>query len=162
MTDEPMELCLQLMMADDSVEVVEILNRMGYWQDRSAWRHLGDTQNNWSTIGAQQSDPVAALAEKLVNSIDACLLGECQKREIDPRDPHLAPASPEEAIRTFFPGSDGITGKRGQIFVTVTKGDGRSSISVVDLGEGQKPCMFSETFMSLATGNKQSIPFVQG
>ena len=40
--------------------------------------------------------------------------------------------------------------------------DGYASVSIADDGEGQEPDDFAETFCSLNTGNKRSIPFVQG
>ncbi|AYB40255.1 hypothetical protein [Brevibacillus laterosporus] len=39
-------------------EVVSFLVKKGYWNDNRVWRYLGDTENNYSSIGNQQSHPV--------------------------------------------------------------------------------------------------------
>ena len=48
-----------------------LLTTAGYWDKLAVWRHLGDIENNYSTVGNQQAEPIALLAEKLVNGIDA-------------------------------------------------------------------------------------------
>lgn len=57
-----------LMRADSSDEVVNLLEESGHWQDESSWRCLGDMPNNYSSIGNQQSDPIASLVEKIGSS----------------------------------------------------------------------------------------------
>ena len=71
MTNE--QLCHALMEADTGDEVVAILREEGYWENELLWRYVGDNENNFSTIGNQQAEGVAALAEKIVNSIDSSL-----------------------------------------------------------------------------------------
>ena len=61
----PAELCLALMRADPENEVVAVLTEAGYWYDPSRWRFFGDAENNFSTIGNQQSEAIAALVEKI-------------------------------------------------------------------------------------------------
>jgi hypothetical protein len=99
-------LCLALITADSEQAVIDLLTEAGFWEDESAWRYYGDYENNYNTIGNQQSRPDAALVEKLVNSVDARLMSECLVRGIDPEGPD-APASIVEAVATFFkPGGD--------------------------------------------------------
>lgn len=70
-------LCRALMSADSGDAAVAVLRRAGYWDDPGAWRPLGDNPGNLSIVANQQSDPVAALAEKLTNAVDARLINAC-------------------------------------------------------------------------------------
>ncbi len=68
-------MCLELMRAD-SEEVVSSDDRW-LWKNAGAWRLFSDTENNFSTIGNQQADAVAAFIEKLINAEDARLVNAC-------------------------------------------------------------------------------------
>ncbi len=68
--------CLSLMEADSEEDVIDILTKVGHWNNPNVWRFYGDNENNFSTIGNQQSKPEAALVEKLINSVDARLMNE--------------------------------------------------------------------------------------
>ena len=46
-----------------------ILKVEGYWEKQADWRLFGDRENNFSTIGNQQSCPEAAAHEKLVYNL---------------------------------------------------------------------------------------------
>ncbi|CAN5175488.1 hypothetical protein BH20ACI2_BH20ACI2_10940 [soil metagenome] len=81
MTNEQIkQLCTSLMTTDSEDEVIRILTETGYWSNPDAWRFYGDNENNFSTIGNQQSRPDAALVEKLINCVDHRLLNECLVR----------------------------------------------------------------------------------
>ena len=95
------DLATMLAKAETEEAVIELLRIEGYWEDYSYWRPLGDINNNYGIIGAQQSSPDAAFVEKIINSIDACLTCECLKRDIDPAGPD-APKSTEEALKQFY------------------------------------------------------------
>lgn len=174
------DVCLALMQADTEAEVITILRDAGHWDDRSAWRFFGDIENNYSSIGNQQSEPVAALIEKLVNAVDARLLAACQEAGIDPES-ESAPQSVREAVARFFENKEGtLTEKDGNIgfwpkekvteegrLLTLTAtglipADGLPSLSIADYGEGQEPDQFPDTFLSLLRTNKLRIHFVQG
>src|ERR1700677_2215834 len=101
--EEKRELGLALMRADTEVEVVSVLTSAGYWDNKRVWRLYGDRENNFSTIGNQQSRPDAALVEKLVNSVDARLMHECLAAGINPESPS-APQSIRDAVSKFFEG----------------------------------------------------------
>lgn len=171
-------LCRALMQADSEAEVIDLLKQRHYWEDPSLWRYIGDNESNWSTIGNQQSDPVAALAEKFVNSIDARLLNACREASIDPKGPD-APATMPEAVAQFFehaanPKADyvgrvanwtdpEIREQARRITLAVTgKPNHKPCLSIADVGEGQTPKGVPDTFMSLDKRNKVDIPFVQG
>ncbi len=174
------ELCLGLMRADSEAAVVQILTEAGCWNSKRVWRLYGDRENNFSTIGNQQSRPDAALVEKLVNSVDARLMHECLARGMNPESP-AAPQTIRDAISKFF--EDGRTS--GSVFggqvkawdnemrrevargitlaATGVKGqEGDPCLTIADTGEGQTPRKFPDTFLSLEKSNKLRIPFVQG
>ena len=174
------ELCLALMRADSAAEVVRILTDAGLWDNKRVWRLYGDRENNFSTIGNQQNRPDAALVEKLVNSVDARLMHECLARGNNPESP-TAPQNIREAVARFF--EDGATSgsiysgqisawdndKRREVARGITLSatgmkvqDGDPCITIADLGEGQTPRKFPDTFLSLEKSNKLRIPFVQG
>ncbi len=174
------ELCLALIQADTQDEVVALLSSAGYWEMQPYWREFGDKENNYSTIGNQQSKPDAALVEKLVNAIDARLMNECLSRGIDPKSAKT-PQSIRDAIAQFFDNTtvakspfSGLVKNwspdrrtevaEGIALVMTGMGpkEGNLCYSVVDNGEGQTPEMFPSTFMSIGESNKMRIPFVQG
>ncbi len=174
------ELALSLLHADSEADVVTILERQGLWEDEGSWRLYGDQDGNFSVIGNQQSRPEAALVEKVVNSVDARLMMECLKRGIDPSSAD-APQTVRQAVALFVdgvgPGSETAGEIRfwsrqqqreqaRQITLAVTgstpREKGGASITVVDLGEGQRPEKMPETFLSISRANKLRIPFVQG
>jgi len=173
MADTLMRLCLDLMKADEEDTVVQILREAGFWDRQEAWRYYGDNENNFSTIGNQQSSPEAALVEKIVNAIDARLMNECMIKGMDPEGKD-APGNIEEAVAL-------VSGEKGRIlhwtpamrseqarFITLAA-TGRPasegadpSFSIADAGEGQTPDMLPCTVLSLNRSNKLRIPFVQG
>lgn len=164
------ELCLNLLTCETEDEVVAVLQRTGLWDDRDAWRPYGDISNNRGVVGNQQSSPVAALVEKLVNSIDALLVGECLAAGVDPTGPE-APHTMQAATEELFevPGGrvERLTAsertrlaERIQLIACGTKE--QPAYLIVDDGEGQTPEAFPTTFLSLLADNKTKIPFVQG
>ena len=78
------ELFYALLHAEHESDVDLILGRSGYLSDEGSWQPLGDIENNFATVGNQQSEPTAALVEKVINSMDAVLMLECFKKGIDP------------------------------------------------------------------------------
>src|SRR5687768_4571670 len=88
----------QLLHAEDENEANAILERAGYGLDNEAvWRPLGDVENNFSTVGNQQTEPTGALVEKVINSIDAVLMTECFRNGLDPEGPD-APSDMAAAV----------------------------------------------------------------
>lgn len=95
------QLCLNLAYCESEKDVIKLLKNEGYWDDQNAWRYYGDNENNFATIGNQQSRPEAAIVEKLINSVDAVLLSECLGQGINPESPQ-APQSITDALETYF------------------------------------------------------------
>jgi hypothetical protein len=169
-------LCLSLLNADTQNEVITLLGDAGLWEKPAAWRLFGDNENNYSTIGNQQSRSDAALVEKLVNSVDAILMNECLVRGIHPDGPD-APPTISEAVSKFF--ADGtVEGGRISLWSNVKRTEvarritlaatglpprqGKPCFTVSDSGEGQTPERMADTLLSINRSNKLRIPFVQG
>jgi hypothetical protein len=174
------ELCMALMRADSEVEVVALLTDCGYWGDANVWRYLGDNDNNYSSIGNQQSEAVAALIEKVVNGVDARLMNAAWVAGINPESTS-APQTIRAAVTRFFEDDssdksehdgrisawpDDKATAEGRLLTLSATGfrpeDGMPSISVADQGEGQEPDCFGDTFLSLQRSNKLRVHFVQG
>jgi hypothetical protein len=164
------ELCLSLLHSETEEEVIEILKRNKYWDDRSLWKPYGNIQNNRGIVSNQQSSSVASLVEKLVNSIDAVLTSECYSKGIDPTS-RKAPQSMQEAAEIFFGIKEGHlqcldaaqrTKIAERIQLVATGSREKPAYVIIDDGEGQPPDEFTNTFLSLLRENKTKIPFVQG
>ena len=170
------DLCNALLHAETENDVITVLKDAGYWDKPELWRHYGDLENNWGTSGNQQSFAEAALAEKIVNSVDARLINECLMRGIDPKDREKAPKSIAEAIARFFEepgkkqtsgllenwGDDRIRKVAQGITLTATGTRPTLNLTIADIGEGQTPRRLPTTILSLSRSNKNYIPFVQG
>jgi hypothetical protein len=175
-------LCLSLLAADTEEKVVQILKDAGFWDIPTAWRYLGDREDNFSIIGNQQSRPEAALVEKVVNSVDAVLMNECWMKGLSPEDAK-APKNIHEAVALFFMGDASKVDTLGHIenwsstkrtevsrLITVTAtgatatsgGASNPCFTIVDAGEGQTPSSMPLTILSLDKKNKLRIHFVQG
>jgi len=168
------ELCLSLLKADYEDEVTTILANAGVLDDDSCWSALGGVEGNWAIVGNQQSKPVNALVDKIVNSIDAVLMSECMRKGTDPEGAG-APRSMQGAVKFLFNIAEGRLANTSQeeryrignrIFLVATgatKGD--PSYTIVDQGEGQTPARMPSTLLSLPSSGKPyklKVPFVQG
>jgi hypothetical protein len=163
-------LCWSLVKAESEQEVIEILKKVGYWDDQENWKFYGGIENNFSVIGNQQSLPESAIVEKIINSVDAVLMRECLRRKIDPES-REAPENVVKALEEFFGISQGNLWNVGadsrkrlaeNISFVATGMKESPCYSVVDKGEGQTPRKMPDTFLSLSKSNKLRIPFVQG
>lgn len=173
----PQELLIRLLEVDTEAGVIAILTEAGYWRDPDVWRHYGDVPNNWGQSGNQQSLAEAALAEKIVNAVDARLTNECLVRRINPELP-TAPRSIRSAVSQFFEHGSGTKLATGGyveewgeekvrevaqgITLCATGVRPTLCITIADCGEGQTPDRLPDTILSLNKSNKTYIPFVQG
>ena len=161
-----------LLHAEHEDDVLTVLRNSGLSiDDDTNWIPLGQNPGNFSVVGNQADNAPAAFIEKVVNSIDAVLMGECHRQNIDPESPS-APASMQDAVRTFFDVRggrlDNLTpteqAKLAERIHVVATGDKKSpSYCIVDSGEGQTPDRFPDTFLSTSRSSpKIRIDFVQG
>jgi len=163
------QLLLELVKAKDENAVDSILSNNQYVKTLKWWPFNGD-KSNFSHINNQQSDPVNALTEKIINSIDALLLKECKAAGIDPES-KAAPLTMKEAVERFFAIKDGDLSilddeKRRELaekIQVIAEGAlDNPNIIIADSGEGQNPKDFKSTLLALSKGNKLKIQFVQG
>ena len=131
------------------------------------WHPLGGDENFFGIVRGQQSNPIAAIVEKVTNSIDALLMKKCYESGIDPKAPD-APRNMEEALQKFFVDHkkwdlQHARRKQAEEIQIIADGPPRNtSVIIYDNGEGQRPEDFENTFLSLVRGNKIAIHFVQG
>lgn len=164
------DLCLQLLSATDEKEVEKIIKGDRVLSDDNNWKPYGGFHGNFNTIHNQQGDPIPALVEKPINSIDALLLKQCKIKGIDPQSA-AAPKTICEAVETFYKVKRGdftelTEGQRREIAeslqIIATGSKSNPCITIYDAGEGQHPSDFENTLLSLNKDNKLKIKFVQG
>jgi hypothetical protein len=164
------KLLLALVKAKDEQEVQEVIENVPLLQNRQNWLPYGDNETNFNQVLNQQSNPVQALVEKPINSIDHILLKECKLRGIDPKGAK-APASIQQAVEEFFGIPKGnfseltATERRrlAENIQIIAEGDlKKPNLVIYDEGEGQNPKQFRHTLLSLSKNNKLQIKFVQG
>jgi hypothetical protein len=164
---EQKNLFLSLYLAPTEDEVSEIINSNPEIFINDNWFPFGGDQKFFGIIRGQQSSPIAAIVEKVTNSIDAILIRKCIESGIDPKT-SLAPRTMYEALNRFFPNhpSWDLSNFRSQqseeIQIIADGPPKNTSVIIYDNGEGQHPENFETTFLSLVRGNKLDIHFVQG
>ena len=169
------DVACRLLEATTTAEVDSILKKHSEFGVRGNWRDYGNAPKNWDRVGVQTSEPVGALAEVIINSIDAILMRKAQEAGINEKSPN-APHNMREAVKHFFP--DVTEGRLSRlsarqrtelaencIQIAIKRGKNSKkypTYTVVDFGEGQNPGKFPNTLLSLGAKNKEGIPFVQG
>lgn len=126
-----------------------------------SWRHVGWTPsrpdvNNAGTCEVA-NDKRAPIAEDIFNAEDAVIeLARVLKGFKDPSSPHSAVASCD-----IFASDDW---KFGKIFATLQKSgvDTRPTLDIRDLGCGQHPDGWIDTFLSLHSGTKSDKSYLCG
>ncbi|HCY76480.1 MAG TPA: hypothetical protein DHV28_11215 [Ignavibacteriales bacterium] len=161
------ELFEKLFNAPTEDDVADIIDQNPSIFSDQNWHPLGGDEKMFGIVRGQQSNPIAALVEKVTNSIDALLTRKCYEADLNPESSE-APRTMEEAIQKFFPEHknwDMQTFRRKQSEEIQIIADGpprNTSVIIYDNGEGQHPEDFESTFLSLVRGNKINIHFVQG
>ena len=161
------QLFKELYFAQTEEDVDKVINNHPHIFKQENWFPLGGDENTFGVIENQQSTPIAALIEKITNSIDAILMRKCWETGINPES-EQAPQSMEEAKAIFFKNHEdwdlSDTRKKQAESIQIIADGPRfnTSLIVYDDGEGQHPKDFKNTFLSLLRGNKKKIHFVQG
>lgn len=156
-----------LFKAKTEEEVERIIDKYPDVFNNDNWFPLGGSESMFGIVRNQQSNPIAALVEKVTNSIDAILTKKCLEKKIQP-DSIDAPQSMEEAVHLFYPDYKNwdlreYRRKQAEDIQIIADGPTRdTSVIIYDNGEGQHPKDFESTFLSLVKGNKINIQFVQG
>lgn len=161
----------RLLHAETEADADTVLAQAGFGLDNeSVWQPLGGMENNFSTVGNQQTEATAALVEKIINGIDATLMAECFSKNIDPESAE-SPPTMQAAVQQFFDVKDGLlanldplgrTRLADKVHVIAVGQKTTPGYLIIDRGEGQTPDQFPDTFLSLNKSNKLRIPFVQG
>lgn len=163
------QLFWELYNADSESEVENIIKKNKIFNNDN-WKPYGGNTGNFGTFESQQNHPVPALIEKITNSIDATLIKDCKLYGIEPKS-NNAPKSMSEAVELFYGVKNGEIGEltnterrelAENIQVIATGDKKQPSITIFDMGEGQLPSEFENTFLSLHKNNKANIQFVQG
>jgi hypothetical protein len=172
------KVCRSLLDAESEAAVLAVIESVAEMQDGRNWRPLDNRETNFNITSNQASDGGKALTELMTNMVDAVLMKHALKAGIDPKG-KKAPRTMHEAVdklikqlrggkltnldptdpwlRAFAQSNlvIGVTGAK-------TKRTGLPCYTFMDNGEGQSAENFESTFLSLSTGNKKDIPFVQG
>ena len=101
----------KLLQAEDEATADEILKQAGYGLDNEgAWRALGDMENNFSTVGNQQTEATAGAGREGHQRHRRCLDGRMlPRRSSIPKG--LRPRPPcRDAVQQFFNVRDGLLG----------------------------------------------------
>ncbi|MCG7344781.1 hypothetical protein MHZ92_11600 [Sporosarcina sp. ACRSL] len=156
---------------ESAQEVISFLVSKGYWNNDKAWRYLGDNENNYSTIGNQQSHPVSSIVEKIVNSFDAILMNAGKEMGIDLYN-ILDPTRTKENILKYIQACNSTASNVKKVkedisrlvAISLTGGTypDNPNVTIADRGEGQTPDSLPDTILSLSKSNKIRIPIVQG
>ncbi|SFQ52511.1 hypothetical protein [Hymenobacter arizonensis] len=162
-------LFLQLFHCPDEQAIDKVIQQhSAVFTPASNWKPLGGSENMYGVIENQQASPIAALVEKITNSIDATLMRKCYEAGVDPKGAE-APKTMEDAVKQFYAGKasnwDLSSHRKAQaenIQIVASGQRMNTSLTIYDNGEGQHPEHFENTFLSLLRGNKNEIHFVQG
>lgn len=173
-------IALELIKADSVEHLQEILQdreAREWFDDPQHWAPYGKREKNWDTVGNQQTNPVGALTEIVINGIDAILLRKARESGVNDFRSLEAPQSMSEAVKRFFPRvvegkiallspEERTTLAKECVQVGVRRPYRKNyqfpTYTIIDTGDGQLPEDFSRTFLSLGEKNKEGIPFVQG
>ena len=162
------KLFLALFHCPDELAVEQLIQQQPAVFAQPDWKPLGGSENMCGVIENQQASPIAALVEKLINSIDATLMRKCGEASLDPKGP-ATPASIAAAVQRFYAAEarnrdlEAARKTQAENIQVVASGDKlKPSLAIHDDGEWQHPADFEHPFWSLLRGNKNEIHFVQG
>ena len=126
--------------------------------EATMWKPLGGIENNYGIVENQQADPMAALTELIVNSIDAILLKNYHE--------YVDDEYTGDEFGTLNAAADTLIDPDVEDIRLTADGTGEKSLSLTlsDTGCGQLPERFEETFLGfLQPGKtKQQYGFLQG
>jgi hypothetical protein len=170
--------CRRLLDAESEAEVEAVIEAAPEMTNPKNWRPLDRRETNFNVTSNQASDGGKALTELMTNMVDAVLMKHAFLKSVDPKG-RKAPSTMHQAVDRLVKHLHGgkltnldprdpwlLSFARANLVIGVTgaksKRAGLPCYTFVDNGEGQTPDDFESTFLSLSTGNKKDIPFVQG
>lgn len=166
---------MKILHCESEDEVSELLAEL---PSNSTWHPLDDRETNFNVVTNQAATGAKALTELCTNMVDAILLRQAIKKGIHPNS-QQAPKSVVEAVKEFQllrGAGSGILAEvddpkylrefaQNNLVIGVTaanEANAKPCFTFIDAGEGQQPDDFQKTFLSLSSGRKKDIPFVQG
>lgn len=172
------ELCFAILRADTEEVVSQILDDHLESVGQVDWHPIDARESNFNVVTNQAATGGKALTELCTNMVDAILLRRAYERGIEPESPN-APQSVIAAVKDLVRLKGAPSGILAEVddvrylkefseehlVIGVTGQSGRGtkpSFTFVDAGEGQHGADFRDTFLSLSSGRKSKIPFVQG
>lgn len=170
--NEIKEFAIKLAKCESEDEVVELLAEYGFWDDETCWTNFGGVENNYSSIGNQQASADSALVEKVINSVDAVIMGDLLSKGINPKS-DKAPQSITQYLKEYQKIPEGklslLDSSTRQklsenILLVSTKNSTTKNpnYAIIDSGEGQTANSLPNTILSLKESNKMRVGAVQG
>ncbi len=172
------ETCMRLLRCESEQEIQCVVDSMPEMCDPTNWKPIDGRYTNFNVVTNQASTGSKALTELCTNMVDAVLMKHALDQGVPLRGSD-APQSVLDGVKTLvgLPGTS--TGRlsdadsdaplrefaTNNLVIGVTGGKRRDDplcFTFVDNGEGQHASEFRNTFLSLSTGTKTEIPFVQG
>ena len=170
--------CMKLLRCESELAVQHIIDATPEMSERSNWKPIDGRETNFNVVTNQASTGSKALTELCTNMVDAVLMKHALELDVPLRGPR-APQSVLEGVKNLVALPGTMTGRLADadsdrplrefatenLVIGVTGGTRRDDslcFTFVDNGEGQHPNDFQSTFLSLSTGTKTDIPFVQG
>ena len=167
------DLALRLLRCESEGDVTALVSSV---VDDYSWLPLDGRETNFNVVTNQAASGAKALTELCTNMVDAILMRHAAQRGIDPRSAD-APRSVIDGVKQLVRLKGARSGILAEVddaaylreyaeknlVIGVTGSDGaKPNFTFVDSGEGQSPDNFPDTFLSLSSGRKKEIPFVQG
>ena len=172
------ETCMQLLRCESEQGIQTVVDSMPEMLNPANWKPIDGRDTNFNVVTNQASTGSKALTELCTNMVDAVLMKHALEQGVPLRGSE-APQSVLDGVKTLvgLPGT--LTGRLsdadsdaplrefaiGNLVIGVTGSTRRDDplcFTFVDNGEGQHAREFENTFLSLSTGTKTEIPFVQG
>lgn len=146
--------CRALLAAESEGDVEELLQQPFF--DSNEWKPLGGIENNYGVVENQQGNAIAAIAEIIINSIDAILL----------KNYHLEhPNGTDPAYTTMATAAARLVTATDENITLTADGEGdHVNMTISDTGCGQPPQYFETRFLGfLEPGKlKREYDFLQG
>ena len=166
------------MKADSERDVDKIIASVPELSNPNNWYPVDGRDTNFNVVTNQASTGSKALTELCTNMVDAVLMKHAYMKGISLSGLD-APQSVIDGVRDLVQLRGARRGVLSEVddprylqefaeknlVIGVTGGTRRNDslcFTFIDNGEGQEPCDFEDTFLSLSKGNKSDIPFVQG
>ena len=170
--------CMALLRCESEQGVQRVLDATPEMSDSENWQPIDGRETNFNVVTNQASTGSKALTELCTNMVDAVLMKHALQQNVPLRGSD-APQSVLEGVKRLVALPGTMTGRLADadsdrplrefatqnLVIGVTGGTRRDDslcFTFVDNGEGQRPDNFHSTFLSLSTGTKTDIPFVQG